>query len=263
MSRFRLSPTASEIVAWFGLLLVTVSFVSLILLPAPSLLRRPLVTSHKKAEPFALVILDPGHGGHDSGAIAGGVSEKDLTLDVAQRVGRLLGAQGVSTLLTRTADTYVSLGDRAQVINRANDAVVVSIHFNDGTRSDVSGIETYFASQQATGMPFIASWLPFLQKIADPGLNLQSQSLAQSVQQQLVARTHAVDRGTKAQQFYVLANVRHPAVLVEGGFLTSKSDVGKLAEANYREELARAIRDGILEYRNTIKALTDGARVRE
>jgi N-acetylmuramoyl-L-alanine amidase len=52
-------------------------------------------------------------------------------------------------------------------------------------------------------------------------------------------------------------------VLVEGGFLTSKSDVGKLAEANYREELARAIRDGILEYRNTIKALTDGARVRE
>src|SRR5205085_1893324 len=122
---------------------------------------------HKRAEPFALVILDPGHGGQDSGAMAGNVLEKDLTFDIAERVDRLLGAQGIPTLLTRTGDSYVSLSDRTRLINRANDAIVVSIHFNDGPRPDVSGIETYFAAQQTAGVRMIASWLPFLQKIAN------------------------------------------------------------------------------------------------
>lgn len=262
MPPFRLSPRAAETIAFVGVLLMLTSFISLVLSPAP-ILPRPLITSHNKAEPFGLVILDPGHGGQDSGATAGGLLEKDLTLDLAQRVGRLLGARGLSTLLTRTTDSYVSLGDRAQLINRANDAVLVSIHFNDGPRPEASGIETYFAAQQATGMPVIASWLPFLQKAANPRPNPASQSLARFIQQELVARTQAVDRGTKAQQFYVLANVRHPAVLVEGGFLTSKSDIGKLADAEYREQLATAITDGILQYRNTIKALTGDVAVRE
>jgi N-acetylmuramoyl-L-alanine amidase len=254
MVRFRVSTRTSEIIAWLGLLLMMVSFLTLLLTPEP-FSPRLVVPQHKKVEPFALVILDPGHGGQDSGAIAGGVLEKDLTLDIAQRVDRLLDAQGVMTLLTRNGDSYVSLGDRAQLINRADNAVVVSIHLNDGPRPDASGIETYFAAQQATGIPLIASWLPFLQKVANPRPNLESQSLAQFIQQQLVARTQAVNRGTKAQQFYVLANVRHPAVLVEGGFLTGKNDIGKLADANYRELLAMGITDGILKYRDTVKAL--------
>ena len=253
MVRFRVSTRTSEIIAWLGLLLMMVSFLTLLLTPGP-FSPRLVVPQHKKVEPFALVILDPGHGGQDSGAIAGGVLEKDLTLDIAQRVNRLLDAQGVMTLLTRNGDSYVSLDDRAQLINRADNAVVVSIHLNDGPRPDASGIETYFAAQQATGIPLIASWLPFLQKVANPRPNLESQSLAQFIQQQLVARTQAVNRGTKAQQFYVLANVRHPAVLVEGGFLTGKNDIGKLADANYRELLAMGITDGILKYRDTVKA---------
>jgi len=254
MARFRLSARAGEVAAWFGLLLMTVSFLTLLLTPEP-ISPRLAVPGHKKARPFALVILDPGHGGQDSGAIAGGVSEKDLTLDIAQRVDRLLDAQGIMTLLTRNGDSYVSLGDRAQLINRANNAVVVSIHLNDGLRPDASGIETYFAAQQATGIPLMASWLPFLQKVANPQPNPESQSLAQFIQQQLVARTQAVNRGTKAQQFYVLANVRHPAVLVEGGFLTGKNDIGKLADSNYRELLATGITDGILKYRDMVRAL--------
>jgi len=253
MVRFRFSTRASEIIAWLGLLLMMVSFLTLLLTPEP-FSPRLVVPRHKKAEPFALVILDPGHGGQDSGAIAGGVLEKDLTLDIAQRGDRLLDAQGAMALLTRNGDSYVSLGDRAQLINRADNAVVVSIHLNDGPRPDASGIETYFAAQQATGIPLIASWLPFLQKVANPRPKLESQSLAQFIQQQLVARTQAVNRGTKAQQFYVLANVRHPAVLVEGGFLTGKNDIGKLADANYRELLAMGITDGILKYRDTFKA---------
>ena len=186
--------------------------------------------------------------------MAGNILEKDLTLDIAQRVDRLLGVQGISTLLTRAGDSYVSLSDRTQLINRANDAIVVSIHFDEGSRPEVSGIETYFAAQQTSGIPTIASWLPFLQNIANVRPNLESQSLAQFIQQQLVAHTQAINRGTKAEQFYVLANVRHPAVLVEGGFLSNKNEIGKLLDANYREQLAVAISDGILKYRDTIEA---------
>src|SRR5881275_506724 len=254
MGRFRLAEPASDLIAWLGLVLMALSFLALMWTREP-LLPHTTLPHHKKAEPFTLVILDPGHGGQDSGAMADNVLEKDLTFDVAQRVARLLGAQGISTLLTRTGDSYVSLSERAQLINRANNAIVVSIHFDDGPRPDVSGIETYFAAQQATGVATIASWLPFLQKIANNQPNVESQSLAQFIQQQLVAHTQAVNRGTKAEQFYVLANVRHPAVLVEGGFLTGKNDIGKLAEANYREQLAMGIADGILKYRDRVKAL--------
>jgi len=256
MGRLRLAEPASDLIAWLGLVLMALSFLALMWTREP-LLPHTTLPHHKKAEPFTLVILDPGHGGQDSGAMADNVLEKDLTFDVAQRVARLLGAQGISTLLTRTGDSYVSLSERAQLINRANNAIVVSIHFDEGLRPDVSGIETYFAAQQSTGIPTIASWLPFLQKIANIQPNVESQSLAQSVQQQLVTHTQAINRGTKAEQFYVLANVRHPAVLVEGGFLTNKNEIGKLANANYREQLAVAISDGILKYRDTIKASGD------
>jgi N-acetylmuramoyl-L-alanine amidase len=261
MGRFRLSEPARDLIAWLGLILMALSFLTLMRTREP-LLPHTTLPHHKKAAPFTLVILDPGHGGQDSGAMAGNVLEKDLTFDVAQRVDRLLGAHGISTLLTRMGDSYVSLSERAQLINRANNAIVVSIHFDEGPRPDVSGVETYFA-QQNTGIPPIASWLPFLQKIANVQPNVESQSLAQCVQQQLVAHTQAINRGTKAEQFYVLANVRHPAVLVEGGFLSNKNEIGKLANANYREQLAVAITHGILKYRDTTKASghdLDGAR---
>jgi N-acetylmuramoyl-L-alanine amidase len=256
MGRFRVSEPANDLIASLGLILLAASFLMLTLTPEPSLLRRPF-PHHKKTEPFALVILDPGHGGQDSGAIAGNLLEKDLTFDIAERVDRLLATQGIPTLLTRTGDAYVSLSDRTKLINRVDDAIVVSIHFNDGPRPDVSGIETYFAAQQTAGVPPIASWLPFLQRIANLQPNVESQSLAQFIQQQLVAHTQAINRGTKAEQFYVLANVRHPAVLVEGGFLTNKNEIGKLADTNYREQLALAISDGILRYRDMIKAASD------
>jgi N-acetylmuramoyl-L-alanine amidase len=251
MRWFRVSGKVADFIAWFGLALMAGSFLILVLKSA-RLSQRTFLPNGKRTDPFALVILDPGHGGQDSGAIAGNVSEKDLTFDIAQRLNRILGAQGISTLLTRTGDSYVSLSDRTQLINRAKDAIVVSIHFNDGPRPEVSGIETYFA-QQATAGTTMASWLPFLQKITSTGSNLESQSLAQFIQLQLVAHTQAVNRGTKAQQFYVLANVRHPAVLVEGGFLTNRNEIGKLADAKYREQLAVAISAGILNYRETIK----------
>lgn len=214
--------------------------------------KQPAIAHTRKLQPVSVVVLDPGHGGQDSGAIAGNVLEKDLTLDVAQRVERLLAENGVATIMTRVGDAYVSLADRSAMANRMDAAIFVSIHFNEGVRPLATGVETYFAARQTTAAPQLATWLPFLQKISEEP-NVESQSLAGFIQQELVGRTQAANRGTKAEQFYVLSNVRHPAVLVEGGFLTNKSDMARLSDSNYREQLATGISNGILAYREALK----------
>jgi len=237
--------------AWIGLLLMIVSFVCLQLLPPIS---RPRVDSPAPATEglFALVVLDPGHGGLDSGTMKGGMLEKELALDVAHRAERFLQLQGVATLLTRTDDTYVSLADRAAIANAQPKCVFISIHFDDATRAAATGVETYYAGRQISNSTRVASWFPFLQPSLG-SVNLESQSLAAFVQEALVARTQAVNRGTTTQQFFVIANVRHPAVLVEGGFLTNADELNKLATGDYREQIAAAISDGVMRYRAVVR----------
>jgi N-acetylmuramoyl-L-alanine amidase len=200
--------------------------------------------------PFAVVILDPGHGGQDSGAMCGGLLEKELTLDVARRIDRLLDSEGIATLMTRLGDTYVSLADRATFANRIRNCIFVSIHFNEDNRPVASGVETYYAAHQITAGSFMASWLPFLWRPLSDLPNPESQRLAGFIQEALVARTRAIDRGTQAGQFFVIANVTSPAVLIEGGFLTNKEDISKLTSEDYRDQIAAAVADGILHYRD-------------
>ena len=185
--------------------------------------------------------------------MCGGVLEKDLTLDVAHRVDRLLEAEGIATVMTRLGDTYVSLAERAAFANRVSDCIFISIHFNEDNRPVSTGVETYYAAHQITPGSFMTSWLPFLWRALSESPNLESQSLAGFIQEALVARTQAFDRGTKAKQFFVIANVTSPAVLVEGGFLTNKEDNSRLTSEDYREQLAAAISDGILRYRDALK----------
>jgi len=203
--------------------------------------------------PFAVVVLDPGHGGQDSGAMCGGVMEKDLTLDVARRIDRLLDSEGVATLMTRVGDTYVSLADRAAFANRLRNCIFVSIHFNEDNKPVASGVETYYAAHQITAGSFLASWLPFLWRPLSDSPNTESQNLAEFIQEALVARTRAVDRGIQARQFFVIANVTAPAVLIEGGFLTNKEDISKLASDDYRDQIAASVADGILRYREAAR----------
>jgi N-acetylmuramoyl-L-alanine amidase len=239
-----------NIVAWLGLALMFASFVwwQILSVPAP-------VTStsrHTAApSPFTLVVLDPGHGGQDSGAICGAVYEKDLTLDIAQRVNRLLQAQGIATLMTRVGDSYVSLQDRAAVTNRARDCIFVSIHFNESKKT-ASGVETYYAQHQTAPAPRLVSWIPFFNGPAAESPTLASQSLAGFIQEAMIARTKAPNRGTKAEQFFVLANVDVPAVLVEAGFL-NKEELAKVDSNDYRDQMAAAISEGILRYRDVLK----------
>lgn len=205
---------------------------------------------------FATVVLDPGHGGHDSGSIVGTIVEKDLTLDVAQRVDRLLRANGIATLMTRHDDTFVSLERRAWAANRVRNSIFVSIHFNEGERPVASGIETYYADRQLRMLSGLISWIPFISPwVSSDSPDSGSQSLAAFIQQALVKQTGGLDRGIKNRQFFVIAHVTHPAVLVEGGFLSSNEEMVKLASADYREHLATAITDGIMHYRDAQKQM--------
>src|SRR5579864_9050219 len=139
-----------NLIAWLGLVLMIASFVFWQIGFEPAVVRSQRHGIRNAPGPFALVVLDPGHGGQDSGAMCGGVLEKDLTLDIAQRVDRLLQAQGIATLMTRTGDAYVSLNDRAAVTNRSPNCVFVSIHFNEGNKNNAAGVETYYAEHQVT-----------------------------------------------------------------------------------------------------------------
>ena len=250
----RMKQAARNMLAVLGFLLMIASFVWMQRTPRPEPGARS-GTAHRAATPksFTVVVLDPGHGGQDSGAMCGGILEKDLTLDVARRIDRLLEAEGIATLMTRLGDTYVSLADRAAFANRVRNCIFISIHFNEDNLPVSSGVETYYAAHQITAGSFLASWLPFLWRPLSESPNSQSQNLAGFIQEALVARTRAADRGTKPAQFFVITNVTSPATLVEGGFLTNTEDISKLASEEYREQIAAAVVDGVLRYRDAAK----------
>jgi N-acetylmuramoyl-L-alanine amidase len=239
-------------VAGLLLMIASVVWISFHQEKRPAVNRQSKATQQRVPKPVAVVVLDPGHGGQDSGAMCGGIMEKDLTLDVARRVDRLLDSQGIATLMTRLGDSYVSLADRAAFGNRANDSIFISIHFNEDNKPVASGVETYYAAHQITSSSTLASWLPFFSRPPSNSPKPESQSLASFIQEALVARTRSVDRGTQAKQFFVIANVTSPAVLIEGGFITNTDELSKLAGEDYRDQLAAAVADGILRYRDVL-----------
>jgi N-acetylmuramoyl-L-alanine amidase len=243
-----------NVLALAGLLLIMTSLVwiSFHQEKRPAIKRESKTRQSTTSKPFAVVVLDPGHGGQDSGATYGGIMEKDLTLDVARRVDRLLDSEGIATLMTRLGDTYVSLADRAAFGNRVRDSIFVSIHFNEDNKPVANGVETYYAPHQITAGSVLASLLPFLSRRPSDSPKPESQRLAGFIQRALVARTRSVDRGTQAKQLFVIANVACPAVLIEGGFLTDKDDISKLASEDYRNQLAAAVAAGILQYRQAV-----------
>src|SRR2546429_8100115 len=155
-------------------------------------------------KPFIVVVLDPGHGGQDSGAMCGGVLEKELTLDVARRIDRLLNSEGIATLITRVGDTYVSLADRAAFANRVRKCIFVSIHLNEDNQPVASGVETYYAAHQIIADSFLASWLPFLWRPLSDSPNPEIQNLDGLFQEVLVAPSRSIDYVTEDVLFFVI-----------------------------------------------------------
>jgi N-acetylmuramoyl-L-alanine amidase len=199
------------------------------------------------------IVLDPGHGGSDRGTRGESSREKDLTLDVARRVQRLLEAAGFKVIPTRTTDETVSLEDRVDLATRKQADLYVSIHFNSGGSAE--GVETYCVPP--AGAPTTASPFRRLFGIDDDDACSGNKTdeknvwLAHCVQRAVLRATGANDRGVRRARFYVLRNATCPAILIEGGFLTNRAEEQRLLTADYRDKLAKAIAEGIVNYRKS------------
>ncbi|MEM8777853.1 MAG: N-acetylmuramoyl-L-alanine amidase [Cyanobacteria bacterium P01_G01_bin.49] len=173
------------------------------------------------------VIIDPGHGGRDPGAIGiGGLQEKQVVLSIAAEVTKILKQRGINVVMTRSGDYFVSLLGRVQRAERSNANIFVSIHANavgGSNNSQVNGLETYYYSS---------------------GYRL-ALSIHRNILQQVQV---ASNRGVKKARFYVLRKTSMPASLVEVGFVTGRIDNRNLNSVSYRNKLAKAIADGITEY---------------
>lgn len=183
------------------------------------------VRVHDTSRSFDTVVIDAGHGGHDSGAVArNGVLEKNAALDVAQNVQGILSEAGFRTVMTRRRDVFVELSQRARISNRQKNAVFVSVHFNNSPRRGSRGVETYYKSAP-------------------------SRQLAVRIQRQLLQLPKMTDRGVKTANFKVLRLAEYPAVLVECGFLSNGTEAKLCAAKAYRRKLAEKIAAGIISQR--------------
>ena len=167
------------------------------------------------------IVIDAGHGGYDRGGVPGQrISEKDKCLDVAQRLKRILQAQGYRTIMTRDSDVFIPLPTRVAIANSQRGATFVSIHFNCASRVGANGIETYYYRSDSAG-------------------------LAASIHRNVVSISPSENRGIRRRGFYVLRRTAIPSVLVECGFLTNPTE-GRLAlSGDYRQRLAEQIARGI------------------
>ena len=205
------------------------------------------------ASPVRTVVLDPGHGGTDSGARGPLGNEKDFALDVALRARDLFTRAGFNVRMTRSEDVYVPLETRAMFASFQPNAVFLSIHFNYGLRPDAEGVETYclaprgVASTNDSGLTFAD-----FQNCMGNGQDPENIALATAIHASLVTRLVVPDRGLKRARFVVLRNNSIPGVLIEGGFLTNPRDALRVASPNYRELLADAIVRGVIAYNRAV-----------
>jgi N-acetylmuramoyl-L-alanine amidase len=215
--------------------------------------------------PPRLIVLDPGHGGNDPGNQNGGLrlDEKAMTLDVAQRLKKLLEARGYRVLLTRTDDRRVELVERDFIAVRAKADLFLSIHFNalpPALAGRVSGSETYALTPQ-----FQASTQPEKEKDMIPALypgNRQDYAntvLGFQLQRRLLADLGTSDRGYKRARWVVLRFATCPAALIEAAFLSNDTEARRVATPEFRQRIAAAIAGGIDDYAATLAAVHPAA----
>lgn len=169
------------------------------------------------------VIVDAGHGGTDVGATSGGIYEKDITLDVAKRVEKLLKQKGYQVVMTRSDDTYVSLQDRVAISEKNNPDIFVSIHVNSSVRPEITGVETHYYHQE-------------------------SMALAQTVHSSFASAVQSPNRGLFKSKFYVINHTTVPAILVEIGFISNSGERAQLIGEKRKQATAKSIADGVQNY---------------
>ena len=251
-----------------------------VLAPAAKNKPVPVVTAKEKTSPtvgIRKIVLDPGHGGKDPGAIGvGGIAEKDIVLSIAKKLAKKLQKEmGIHVVLTRKDDSFIPLEDRTAIANAENADLFVSLHMNASPNADARGIETYYldkttdeaamrlaARENATSRKNVSD-LQFILSDMVQSMNLEeSISLAYRLQASLVdgmsKRMEDVrDLGVKKALFYVLVGARMASVLVEMSFITNKSEGRAMSQENYQDAMVEALYEGIQRYAQaTIAAKT-------
>ncbi len=203
---------------------------------------------------FKTVVLDPGHGGYDKGAISPYGCEKDFALDVARDLKPLLEAKGLNVKMTRDRDVFVPLELRARIANATKDSIFVSIHFNaTDANPSAQGFEIF--SLTPRGAPSTADdalALRFMNMQAGSPVDAPSLALSMSVFHSVVGHFSEFDRGIKRARFAVLRLTKIPAILVEGGFLTERGESRLIAQSTWRAKLAQSIATGIVNYKGLV-----------
>jgi N-acetylmuramoyl-L-alanine amidase len=221
---------------------------------------------------IARIVIDAGHGGHDPGASVKGLSEADLTLDVALRLEKLLLRQpGVEVIQTRRTNAFVPLEERTDLANRSGADIFLSIHANASSDRRARGVETYFlnfaptaeaealaARENAASTRAMRQLPEIVRAIALNNKLDESRDLARLVQEALFAQVRKSDRrarnlGVKQAPFMALVGAQMPSILTEISFLTNQQDAGLLATEKYRQQIAEALLAGITRYQQTLK----------
>jgi N-acetylmuramoyl-L-alanine amidase len=213
------------------------------------------------------VVIDPGHGGRDAGAVGPhGLREKTVALAIARKLADRLRAQGLSVVLTRDRDVFVSLDERTRIANEAHADLFVSIHCNAARRRNLSGVETWTlnvasdryaarlaAYENAEDERRVSDLRLILADLATKTNAGDARELAQSVQASLVrtlrSRVGSVrDNGVKQALFYVLLGTHMPSILVETAFLSNPEEEARLRSAKYQDGTADAIARGMRDF---------------
>lgn len=171
------------------------------------------------------VVIDPGHGGSDYGAIRAGINEKDINLDISKRVQAILMNKGITVYMTRNADETVSLLDRTIFCANSAPGIFVSIHVNSSVKPEITGLETHYYHENSI-------------------------ELAQTVHADVVSSVRSKDRGLFKSKFYVINHTEVPAILCEIGFMSNDAERAELVSEERKDQTAQAIANGILKYLN-------------
>jgi len=201
------------------------------------------------------VVLDPGHGGTEKGAISRYGNEKDFALDVALKLRPLLQAKGFNVVMTREKDELVPLHHRARIANATRDSIFVSIHFNaTDANPHASGFEIYSLTPRGAPSTQDNALLErFLNMQAGSPVDAPSLVLSTSVYHAMLGHLPEYDRGVKRARFAVLRLTNIPAILVEGGFVTEREESRLIARGEWRAKLAQSISAGIDTYRGLVE----------
>ena len=215
------------------------------------------------------IIIDPGHGGKDPGAVGRAGREKRIVLGISKTLRDLLVEKGYHVRMTRETDVYIPLENRPQFATKGQGDLFISIHANSSHSAGASGIETYYlalasdesaritAARENAGANYSIQALDKLvADILKESKSSESRSLAEFIQEQLVVSTGARNRGVKHAPFVVLIGTKVPSVLIEIGFLSNSTEGRKLVTKAYQRKIVRAIAKGIERYVTNIPLAT-------